>query len=336
MKKNLGKKALLPAIAMVLASVIALSGVTYAWFTTGNTAEVTALDVNVATASGIQVSLDASAWKSKLTQQDFINAIKSKLVTLQYPMGDAEIAPMSSAGTVVDGKLQMYFGKVNKDASLTSQQQVEENSDSKGNFVAFDLYIKASESGQVLTMNKGTGMSSVEGIDLAVVDPDTKDFVKTSIGTEKAVRVAFVVMNGAKSSAAEARSNTSVKDIVIWEPNSTSRANGVPEDITETDGVKLDYLGFKSAFEDIAVDNLSDTDEDGNPLYAVKVATEDKDLELITLSKGINKIRVYIWLEGQDVDCVNDISFGDFRVNLYFSVPGDETVEESTEAPSEG
>jgi hypothetical protein len=32
-------------------------------------------------------------------------------------------------------------------------------------------------------------------------------------------------------------------------------------------------------------------------------------------------VRVYIWLEGQDVDCVNQISFGDFSTTLAFSVP---------------
>jgi hypothetical protein len=43
------------------------------------------------------------------------------------------------------------------------------------------------------------------------------------------------------------------------------------------------------------------------------------------LSKTYSKMRVYIWLEGQDVDCINNISNGDFSVTLQFAVP--ETVE---------
>lgn len=321
MKKNLGKKALLPAIAMVLASVIALSGVTYAWFTTGNTAQVDALDVNVATASGIQVSLDAASWKSTLTAKDFENAVKSNNVTVQYPMGNAEIAPMSSAGLIAvddkgepNGKLAMFYGEINKDGTLYSRQEVESNTTSAGNFVAFDLYFKAT-SAQTLTMNMGDTMSFVKGVDLATKTEDGK-VDETAIGTEKAVRVAFVVMNGSTSSVADARANKDVKEVMIWEPNSTSRANGVPEG-TEDDKV-LPYLGFNQNFESCEVSKLA---ENG---YASAVTTFDGEKAIIDLQPGINKVRVYIWLEGQDVDCVNDISFGDFRVNLYFSVPAED------------
>ena len=105
MKQNLRKKALVPAIAMVVASVIALSGVTYAWFTTGNTASVTGLDVNVQTANGIQISLDAASWRSILTADDLTNTAGKSNVAIQMPSN--EIAPVSTAGNIVDGKMEL-------------------------------------------------------------------------------------------------------------------------------------------------------------------------------------------------------------------------------------
>ena len=42
-------------------------------------------------------------------------------------------------------------------------------------------------------------------------------------------------------------------------------------------------------------------------------------LNVFTLQPGITKIRVYMWVEGQDVDCENNASGGDLVYNLQFS-----------------
>lgn len=301
MKQNLTKKALLPAIAMALASVIALSGVTYAWFTTGTTATVSGLDVNVQTANGIQVSLDAQTWKSVVSATDILSAIGGATTyadrIIQFPEG--EIAPVSSAGNVVDGQLQMFYGEYNGNGNLDSIPEVEKNG-TAGNFIAFDLFFKSSGP-QELTLNVGTGMSTVECINLAGGD--------TNMGTETAVRVAFVPMEGSTEDPAEARDLTCDDGkALIWEPNSGYRAPGV-----SGTGVKA-YEGFKAEFTDVAQDSLGDAQVEA-------VTTFDKNQAIINLGAGISKVRVYIWLEGQDVDCINNISNGDFTVNLQFSVP---------------
>ena len=299
MKQNLRKKALVPAIAMVVASVIAQSGVTYAWFTTGNTASVTGLDVNVQTANGIQISLDAASWRSVITADDIVTAINTNAysnVVMQYPAG--EIAPVSSAGNVVNGKLEMFYGEYNKDGTLRSEAEVEQTRTSGGNFVAFDLFFKSSMD-QVLTLNLGDTASFVQGT--AALGGSA------NVGTEKAVRVAFLPMGSAASPAA-ARGLTGEGDIVIWEPNASSRADGV-----EADAGKLAYKGFKAGFDAVAENELGD-----EQVQAVETVNDAIDFNL---KAGINKIRVYIWLEGQDVDCINNISFGDFTTNLAFSVP---------------
>ena len=302
MKKNLKKKALLPAIAMVLASVIALSGVTYAWFTTGNTATVGELQVNVQTANGIQVSLDAASWRSVITADDIKDAVSNANAysgrTIQFPEG--EIAPVSSAGIVADGKLQMFYGEYNKDGTLLSVAEVEQNRTTGGNFVAFDLFFKSS-SDQVMTLKMGDEQSYVKGTDALGGS--------ATAGTETAVRVAFLPM-GSAADAATARGLKGDGDIWIWEPNSTTRAPGG----VETSG-KLDYSGFKAEFSAVKEDALSSAE-------VAPVSTYDPaEYDLVELKAGINKVRVYIWLEGQDVDCINNISFGDFAANLYFSVP---------------
>ena len=70
-KRSLVKKALLPAIVAVLCSVIALTSVSYAWFTLGSTASVSDIDVNVTAAEGLQISADGTNWKSIMKLSDF-------------------------------------------------------------------------------------------------------------------------------------------------------------------------------------------------------------------------------------------------------------------------
>lgn len=39
----------------------------------------------------------------------------------------------------------------------------------------------------------------------------------------------------------------------------------------------------------------------------------------MVLKAGITKVRIYMWVEGQDVDCENNASGGDISFNLQFS-----------------
>ena len=40
---------------------------------------------------------------------------------------------------------------------------------------------------------------------------------------------------------------------------------------------------------------------------------------LFTLKAGITKIRIYMWVEGQDVDCENNASGGEINFDLKIS-----------------
>lgn len=306
MKQNMRKKALLPALAMVLASVIALSGVTYAWFTTSNTAEVKSMDVNVQTANGIQISLDGVKWRSTISGADILDAIGKTYTgsTNRYPAGTREILPVSSAGEVAGGTIKMFEGGYNANGTLWSGA-AEEMETSDTNFIAFDLFFKSSagEEGQPLTLLIGEGNSAVTGTDVFGGQADA--------GVENAVRVAFLPLGNAKTAgAAQALKNGT--EAIIWEPNATKHVDGAEADA----GKAYTTKGFNQAFEEAAEDALGDK--------VSEVATITTSQEIVNLKNGINKIRVYIWLEGQDVDCINPASFGDFTTTLKFSVPAAE------------
>jgi hypothetical protein len=195
--------------------------------------------------------------------------------------------------------MEMFYGEYRQDGTLRSEAEVEQNRTSGGNFVAFDLFFKSTMD-QTLTLNLGDSASFVKGTaSMGGFD---------NVGTEKAVRVAFLDMGSAATDAA-ARKLSDVKNVYIWEPNASTRADGVSADTG-----KLTYKGFKTEFESVSENELTDA-------QVATVETFVTDKVITELQSGISKIRVYIWLEGQDVDCINNISFGDFTANLAFSVP---------------
>ena len=46
--------------------------------------------------------------------------------------------------------------------------------------------------------------------------------------------------------------------------------------------------------------------------------------DVFSLAAGITKVRVYMWVEGQDIDCENTASGTDISFNLQLEVAKDE------------
>lgn len=296
MKKNLVKKALLPAIVAVLCSLIALTSVSYAWFTMGNEASVDQIDVNVTAADGLQISADAADWKSVLPVAS-LEALESN----QFLDENEEIFPVSSAGNVVAGKLQLFKGEYAQD-KLTATVATEDNTDP--NFVAFNLYVK---------------LDSAQDFKLSSSSSVTKAGTNN---THTAVRVAFVKIGTAETKdavdalAASLGNDAAPAKALIWEPNAKATAAGSGRD------AKVAYKGVNSV---ISENNAIDPTQENNALSDVDTFELGNEAYTLyeDLGAGITKIRIYIWLEGQDVDCINDISGDGFAVNLQFEIPED-------------
>lgn len=305
MTAKLRKKALLPAIAMVIASVIALSGVSYAWFTMGNEANLGNIDLSVVAASGIQVSMDAATWRSTLTTAEITGGSYGGYSdhTNQFPT--AGILPVSSIGEVVNGKQRMFLGTM-KDGKLTAEEQ----NDVKGNegqYIAFDLFFQVSADKDIY-LNEGSKVTYKDTIDMK---------------THYASRVSFINL-GSASTAAEARTLKTSQSVKIWEPNAKLHTDYVIANGLATADTALDYQGVKAPITDPA-DLTSPSATYFSKVETIKPA-QNNNGEIIdgaepvvfSLKKGINKVRIYIWLEGQDIDCNNDISSGTIVSALKF------------------
>ena len=77
-KKTKARKQRLNSMLMILLlTAVLLVMSTYAWFTANRTVKIDNIDVNVATSSGLQISVDGINWKTVLEKNDLLNAYQT-------------------------------------------------------------------------------------------------------------------------------------------------------------------------------------------------------------------------------------------------------------------
>ena len=318
------KRRLFLAIIMILFVGVVLTTSTYAWFTANRTVTVESIDVTVTTSEGLQISTDATNWKSVVTNTDITSAAWSG-VNNQLPQGTNLLSPVSTDGTVdSNGYLEMFKGTIKSDGTtgnniLTAIKSTETNGTS-GDFVVFDLFFQSTNAQTIYL----TSSSSVVA-------------KNTSTGIENAARVALIkegsVAYGSAASAAYAIKGSQAK--FIWEPNydvHTTAAianalNNYGATIPATGDSKRAYKGVTAAIPESAGIPLNSSDTayfaDVNPATTGSLSSgipSSSYLSIFTVDAGITKVRIYMWIEGQDYDCEDHASGGSLTYSLQFSI----------------
>lgn len=327
--KQRKRRSILLAILMIVFTGIVLTTSTYAWFTANKTVSVSSIDVTVATSNGLQISTDAINWKTIIANSDITGVKTSTYPTAvnQLPTGAETLSPISSALEIdaSTGFLKMFAGTIESNNTgaqiLTAEQSTEVNGTS-GKFVAFDLFFQVNDTTPIYLSN-GSNVVVKEG------QQDT--------GIQNAARIAFVIQGnkevGTDPSTIQGLKADSSANTILWEPNyDVHTAAGVqnaasPYGITttQTNGELLEYYGVKA---DISTENNVELNSKSETYFKKMTPTIKTKKEgiptnayesVFTLQKGVTKIRVYMWVEGQDVDCENTASGGSLQYNLQFT-----------------
>lgn len=324
-RENQRKRKIFLAILMILFTGIVLTASTYAWFTANQTVTVEQIDVNVAASNGLQISVDGQNWKPYISKADIIGAQTTYAGAInQVP---TTMVPTSTVGATdaTTGFMNMYKGEivaggaeVNNANILTATQSVETNSTTTGDFIAFDLFFQLTEAKQIyLTDNASVKAKG------------------NSKGIENAARVAFVLEgNTANGSAlATIQGLKTPETPIIWEPNydthtaaAVNNASSVYQQTISTTSAQLPYYGVKAPISAASNVVLNSTDATYFQQVSPQISTTSAGISTdayataFQLQAGITKVRIYMWIEGQDVDCENDASGSDLSYNLQFSI----------------
>lgn len=347
-------------IAFVL-TLIGLSTSTYAWFTSNQTVSVQEIDVNVSSGSGIQISTDAVNWKSMITVDDITDSNLSTFAVNQVPTTSA-INPVSTVeevyatATSYSYGLHMFKGTIVNDVNdgtmyLNSTEEIDGSANP--NYVAFDLYLKLdfkeTDDDKQIYFTSGTGITAG--------NPNTS--------IEYAGRMGFVVQGTEASSSAvnTLRGIKGNEGVYIYEPNydvhtSNGLANGrdnynITGYNTANNATAVPYYGLISAFAynpeatpepntetNPTITVLGSHDpakfDEVDPTFKTRV-NNNANFEFVELPVGVTKIRVYMWVEGQDIDCENTASGGRIKFNLGFTLEAPPTAAPSpTSTPEQG
>lgn len=326
-KKKQKKTSLKSAILLLLLMALLLITSSYAWFTANQTVTVSTLQVNVKAANGLQISADAQNWKTVLKAED-LTAAAASYADLVNQLPSTDLEPVSTVGNVSAGKMDIFYGvaEASKDPTkngeyyLSATQQTD-TTGVQGRYIAFDLFLKVDQDTTIyMTENSKVTFAG---------DKDQ--------GLQNAARIAFIT-EGTTTSDADPSTmrklalETGTAD--IWEPNyDVHTTNGVAAardtytvTTTSTGGSQLPYYGVKAdipadtiKMKQLTTENPSDT-YFGEVTTKYKTPSENKaSIEFKKLTAGVTKIRVYMWVEGQDVDCENSASGTDIKFDLQFT-----------------
>ena len=317
-------------MATMLTGMLLLSS-TYAWFSANKEVALEGINAKVVAAEGLQISLDGESWSSKITinQQNLAAATGNNF---RWP--DA-LTPVSTVGESTAGNMNMFYGEVSADGTqLDNAAQESDTATTK--YIVFDLYFKNSssrEAGDILQLNTG---SMVEIAD------DGKD----GTGLEYSIRSAVVLYSERADMTADGETIRKIGFgtplVSIWEPNYNKHITEVVNNDSRIDSTSDDYttLGIKqlqgttvtgingdAETEYIKEQNTVKTDGTVGAATDMTAVTDTDGTTKLTLQQNsIMKARVYIWLEGQDPDCIDTASTGkSIDLVLGFTKPAVET-----------
>ena len=220
-----------------------------------------------------------------------------------------------------------------------------------GNFVMFDLFLRLDDS----TANQATAQTIylTTGSNVVVTNGST------DLGTQNSARVAFInegtTSSGSTAATIQALVTSSTANITIWEPNyDTHTPTGLSNAYSyynstnsgqqynaaiATPAGQVPYFGVVGSLvvaDDVLLSKANPTDTPGTtttttgtkfaavtPGLATTAAwTSGTQYESLIslLPNTIVKLRIYFWIEGQDIDCENHASGGDITLKLQFSL----------------
>lgn len=316
MKKTIKKRAFVSAIAMLIVSAIVLTSSTFAWFSMSKKASVDVMDLTVSSPEGIQISANASTWTASLSIDEIFDTDDSTTSRYDAYEGNAnlypaDLVPVSSAFLDADsntGFANFYKTTLNDsgNASTSKVAQTAGNDDNAG-LIAFDLFFKVA---QQTTVYFGTSEFK---------DPGNSD-VLTSL------RVAFTPLGNVAigTPAADAIAlkgfSRSATNNIVYEVDAVNRSADALADGQSTGVLTTKYVQNSSA-SGATTGGILTTSSSISASYA-KVVTDQAaaSAKSFVLNAGITKMRVYIWVEGQDVDCRNSIAGAAFTAALNFTI----------------
>ncbi len=268
-----------------------------------------------------------------------------------------EMLPVSTLGLVGSNRtdLLMLRGTLNNSIQLNNIQAMDEEETNSEmttypGYFAFDVFLKNSsrqdDLDDTLQLNYDSSLEIMETENSATGLQNTARvaFAKYA-GTSDTMADAATILKET-AGVGVGGSPVYISDVAIWEPNSNDHVEYVVQNNNKITGqgasfnatTQMDTYALTDNSQGQSIADIYKWDgterllQKQNVLQTTKTSTEDYSIaegvqNLVSTSDGttdfgiapnkICRLRIYVWLEGQDVDCINYASHGGgVKVNI--------------------
>lgn len=308
------KKLLFVYFYVLLVLLTLLITGSYTWFSLSRTPRVSDMQMFINSVSGLELSMDplAEEWQLQLDFRDMVN----ETAPLRPITWSQQQQRFYAAGYGPDGRLTDYRSW----EPLTDERHA--NKDNiEGYYVKATFYAR---SGQPETVSLSPAVEVDEGIDgsgtYVIGTPiwDEQQILHNNggQGAECAVRIGLRITPVDETG----EPTDEPSQFFIYEPNSDIHPDG-----------RVGYIPTPSIDqtptlvpEDRLILQTASTWTEAYPVERDVVIRElgefQTETELFSLQAGqMVRIELYVWLEGQDVDCTNQISHAQVLASIQFS-----------------
>lgn len=335
---KLTKRSRLLFIVLLLLAVVLIFA-TYAWFSASLNVKIKFFDVKVSTDTGLFISLDGVNFSDsiEISNESIIDDLYDLYPNHTNQWASNGLWSVSTNGipnsnsnkfAIFNGEMGKYTDKERRGQRYLVTSLLDESKPNDwSQYIAFDVFLKnvsGSPKKDNLYLTRNTFVEFDEEADEETISKMTDIMNSMRIG---------VVYIGETNSKADVRTiqnlqcNNQCRSF-IYEPNSmlhneesinAAKKLGIElvnNTYVPTYGVYSEgiYLNHKSGFVNSGV--ALDTEH-----FALQNTLKDEDLEapLFQIPNGITKVRVYVWIEGQDIDALEVHSEGaPVDLNLEF------------------
>ncbi len=301
---------------IILLLLLLFTAATYTWFSLSKTPRVSNIAMYVTARSGMELALepDSEEWGNQLSYLDMV--------------GDtAPLRPITWSE-----KDQIFYAAVyNADGRLTGNWQplsdaVNANRNNyEGYYCLGTFYARTSESVQVsltsaVDIEEGITGSGTYLIGSPIWNSETVSHHNAGQGAENAVRIGIKITDLDEK-------NQPIEDnsiFYIYEPNCDTHINGTTGYVNtpSIDGTATLVPTDRLITQTHTSWTETDPVEKGEQIYTFGEFTSKPNLFRLKAGSKL-RIQIYIWLEGQDMDCTNAIKEAQILANIQFLAQGD-------------
>ncbi len=286
MKKSTRRTMMMSSLAMLLVAVLALGTATYAWFTASNKGYISNIEFTATAADGIQLSADGLGWTSNL---DFSS----------FNITNTTLTPRSTNNALGSNGLFTMYG-----ADMDANTGTFTTAVRTDGYYDITFYIYNSGSADV-TVFLGSESTVVDG------DPNHNTTAATRLGFVKwNDQVTYVEGSAEYQTDLASLNGNNGGTYFIYEPTAHADYYAV--------------IGAGSGLQPVDAQNTPHVIANGQTGIASSPVTVVTQLSNTTSTLGVIQagkvacVHLFIWIEGQDIDCSNAVASGAVSINLVF------------------